>query len=461
MADQPILSLGPDILRPVEPANFPKAILRYRSDRAAGEVGLAQLSNEDWARHFARFDPLPDSLTEPLALAYHGHQFRVYNPDIGDGRGFLFAQLRDGAGRLMDLGTKGSGRTPFSRDGDGRLTLKGAVREVLATEMLEALGVPTSRTLSVIETGEDLHRYDEPSPTRSAVMVRLSHSHIRFGTFQRLAALKDEEGMARLLAYVRDEFYPALAEGDAAGLLRAVSERMAVHAARLMAAGFTHGVLNTDNMNITGECFDYGPWKFTPTVDPGWTAASFDRTGLYAFGRQPEAIYWNLAALADALRPIGDPEELKDVLEVYPDAYAKAFPDAILRRLGVRPSDPQADQSFASDLFVFLNKTRLPLERAFFDLFAGSAGRGKRLRSPHSDTYAGEEIIRRLDAYEPLQPERAEHPIFRREPPTLLPDDVEALWDPITEADDWSAFEAKVAAIREYGEALAIADRFS
>jgi uncharacterized protein YdiU (UPF0061 family) len=163
------------------PPNFPKAILRYRNDRWAATVGLDGLSDAAWIAHFARFKPLPDNLPQPLALRYHGHQFRVYNPDIGDGRGFLFAQLRDHLGRLLDLGTKGSGTTPYSRDGDGRLTLKGAVREILATEMLEALGVDTSKTFSVIETGEELWRNDEPSPTRSAVLVRLNHSHIRIG----------------------------------------------------------------------------------------------------------------------------------------------------------------------------------------------------------------------------------------------------------------------------------------
>src|SRR5690606_39430910 len=130
--------------------------------------------------------PLPCQ-PDPVAMRYHGHQFRTYNPDLGDGRGFLAAQLRDHQGRLMDLGTKGSGRTPWSRDGDGRLTLKGGVREVLAAETLAAQGVPTCRILSLIETGEKLARGDEPSPTRSSVMVRLSHSHVRLGTFQRHA----------------------------------------------------------------------------------------------------------------------------------------------------------------------------------------------------------------------------------------------------------------------------------
>ncbi|GGY37503.1 protein adenylyltransferase SelO family protein [Parvularcula lutaonensis] len=452
--DLPILGLVPRVATPVEPADFPKTILRYRNDRAAEEVGLCGLSDDEWIRHFARFDPLPDNLQQPLALGYHGYQFRAYNPDIGDGRGFLFAQLRDGRGRLMDLGTKGSGRTPYSRDGDGRLTLKGAVREALATEMLEALGVPTSRTLSFVETGEQLARHDEPSPTRSAVLVRLNHGHIRFGSFERLRYLGDDEGLRLLLAYAVREFYPDLAGDDAAGFLVAVSKRMAVMAARIMAAGFIHGVLNTDNMNVTGESFDYGPWKFAPTVEAGYTAAYFDEAGLYAFGRQPEAIYWNLAALADALRPIADGEQLRAALGVYPDAYGNAFGEAILRRLGVKATEPEADQKFASDLFVWMNKEKLPFEQVFFDLFGGSAGQGKRLRSPLSARYGDQEIIRRLDAYEPDRPGRVQHPAFRTDPPTLLVDDVEAVWEPIDRCDDWSAFEEKIAAIRRYGEAL-------
>ena len=169
--DPAILTLADWLGDPVRAADFPQTTLRFRNDRAAAEVGLDHLDDAQWIAHFGQFRPLPDNLPDALALRYHGHQFQVYNPDLGDGRGFLFAQVRDAAGRLMDLGTKGSGQTPWSRQGDGRLTLKGAVREVLATEMLEALGVATSRSLSVIETGEALWRGDEPSPTRSAGRV--------------------------------------------------------------------------------------------------------------------------------------------------------------------------------------------------------------------------------------------------------------------------------------------------
>lgn len=158
-------ALGPAFADPVRPADFPQAILRFRNDRWAARVGLDDPGDAPWVARFGRFEPLPGSLPEPLALRYHGHQFRVYNPDLGDGRGFLYAQLRDLAdGRLLDLGTKGSGRTPWSRTADGRLTLKGGVREILATEMLEALGVYTSKTFALVETGEALTRETSPRP---------------------------------------------------------------------------------------------------------------------------------------------------------------------------------------------------------------------------------------------------------------------------------------------------------
>ena len=248
-------ALGPSFFDPVDAADFPMTQLRFRNDRAAGEIGLDGLADDEWVTHFGRFDPLPGALPRPLALRYHGHQFRAYNPEIGDGRGFTFAQLRDRAGRLMDLGTKGSGRTPWSRFGDGRLTLKGGVREILATEMLEALNVPTSRTLSLIETGEALERGDEPSPTRSAVLVRLSHGHIRIGTFQRVAYERDEEAMRRLVGYTLRTLYGEHSD-DPLRLLDLVVDRAAILAARYMAAGFVHGVLNSDNINVTGESFD-------------------------------------------------------------------------------------------------------------------------------------------------------------------------------------------------------------
>ena len=222
------------------------------------------------------FRPLRAAARQPSATAracaITGTNSAVYNPQLGDGRGFLFAQLHDGVdGRLLDLATKGSGQTPWSRGADGRLTLKGGVREVLATEMLEALGVNTSKTFSLIETGEQLARGDEPSPTRASVLVRLSHSHIRIGSFQRFLYLREPDNLLRLLDYA----VQALHAGDLARRRRRrgpspssseVCRRVAGMGADWMAAGFVHGVLNTDNINVTGESFDYGPWRFLPVL---------------------------------------------------------------------------------------------------------------------------------------------------------------------------------------------------
>ena len=290
--------LGDDFFVPVRPAPVPKMVIRYRNQGAAQALGLDSLSDEAWCQHFGMFKPFDGSFDTPLALAYHGHQFGHYNPDIGDGRGFLYAQLIEpDTGRLLDFGTKGTGQTPFSRNGDGCLTLKGAVREVLATEFLSALGVPTSQSFSVIETGRALERHDEPSPTRSAVLVRLSHSHIRIGSFQRHLYLKNPEANERLARYVVEHYYPtrdhrAPFETLIVTLLCDLTQKVATMTGGWMAAGFVHGVLNTDNFNLTGESFDYGPWRFLPHLDPQFTAAYFDHQGRYAYGRQPDAALW-------------------------------------------------------------------------------------------------------------------------------------------------------------------------
>lgn len=449
----PILALGDGFYDAVEPAEFPKHILRYRNERAAAAVGLGGLSEEGWIRHFGKFDPLPDNLAEPVALRYHGHQFRSYNPQIGDGRGFLFAQLRDGDGRLLDLGTKGSGTTPYSRQGDGRLTLKGGLREVLATEMLEALGVGTSKSFSLIETGEALFRSDEPSPTRSSVLVRLSHSHIRFGTFQRQAYEGSEEGLRRLVDYCGEHFYPEILELAAArrpaALLRAATAASAGLCASWMAAGFVHGVLNTDNMNITGESFDYGPYRFLPHLDPAFTAAYFDETGLYAYGRQAEAVAWNCAQLGGALSLIAPRAELEAALGVYPDAYQAGLRAHVFRRLGVAPSDDRdADLAFISDLMRWMARSKAAFEQVFFDWFGGAESETRADGSPQSDLYAAEDFAplrRRLCARRAVAPERLDHEYFRRaRPATLLIDEIESIWSQIDQGDDWSAFAAKL-----------------
>ena len=459
--DPRFAALGPEFADEVAPARFPQEILRFRNQRAAASVGLDTLTDVEWLAHFARFEPLPGDQPTPLAMRYHGHQFRVYNPDLGDGRGFLFAQLREvnPPGRLLDLGTKGSGRTPWSRDGDGRLTLKGGVREVLATAMLEALGVPTSRSFSLVETGEGLQRGDEPSPTRSAVLTRLSWSHIRFGTFQRHAALERSDLVGQLVGHVIETYYPDLTAGDnpAAALLGAVVPRAARLAAAWMAAGFVHGVLNTDNMNITGESFDYGPYRFLPRNDPNFVAAYFDHSGLYSFGRQPEAVFWNLRQLAGALTAASEPEPLVEALNGFSAAYRGALAQAMARRLGVKPAAPEADVALANGAFLALAEGGEPLrwEPFFFDWFCGLEVRA--LAGPRAALYGGEAFtaFRALLARrEPDRPERLAHPWFAGgEPEELLYDEIEAIWGAIAERDDWTAFDAKLASIETAGAA--------
>ena len=444
-----VLDLGPTFYDPVAPADFPATVVRFRNDRAAAEVGLDGLSDVDWVRHFGRFAPLPDSLATPLALRYHGHQFRVYNPDLGDGRGFLFAQCRDSRDRLMDLGTKGSGTTPWSRAGNGRLTLKGAVREVLATEMLQALGVDTSRTLSVVETGENLHRGDEPSPTRSAVLVRLNHSHIRFGTFQRLAALGLADDMARLTTYVLTHYFGGTGDDPYAALIDHAVTNAATQAASMMAAGFVHGVLNTDNINITGECFDYGPYRFAQSWDPDFTAAYFDHHGLYSFGRQPEALQWNVFQLAGALRLVAPVEVLRPALEDFGSRYTTALTAALLRRLGVVPFGDARDRSLAEALVTAVEASRADLDRFWFDW------RGGKLRPGAADYNAGfEAFAMAVSAFTPAM--ATTHDYWSDPAPCGLPiTEIEAVWAAIAERDDWGPFTTKVAAIRRMGAAMA------
>jgi uncharacterized protein YdiU (UPF0061 family) len=438
----PILSLGPEFYDPVEPARFPKCIPRFLNTRCAERIGL-HFGPDDWARHLCRFEPLPDNLNQPLALRYHGHQFRVYNPEIGDGRGFTVAQLRDERGRLLDLGTKGSGQTPYSRHADGRLTLKGGVREVLATEMLEALGVNTSKSFALFETGEPLERGDEPSPTRSAVLTRLSHGHIRIGTFQRLAFFGQVDNLKKLTAYCLTNLYGEPGD-DPHWLFDLVSQATANLAASYLAAGFVHGVLNSDNINVTGESFDYGPWRFTPEWDPDFTAAYFDHYGLYAFGRQPEAIHWNLAQLAGCLSLIAEGTKLSEMLAAWSDRFELAMVAAMLGRLGIDRAD--GDRELTGALIRALATKAKPIDRVFFDWRGGS--------DPGEEFYPSDEfraLAKLLEGREvpPTHEYWSDHA-----PCSMHIDEVETIWSAIAERDDWQPFNDKVTAVRRMGEAM-------
>ena len=446
--DPQLPTLGTDFYDTVEPAKFPRCTPRFLNTRWAERVAL-ELTIDEWAAHFCRFEPLPDNLAAPLALRYHGHQFRVYNPEIGDGRGFLFAQLRDDRDRLLDFGTKGSGQTPYSRHADGRLTLKGGIREVLATEMLEALGVNTAKSFALFETGEALERGDEPSPTRSSALTRLSHGHIRIGTFQRLAFFGEVDNINSLVRYcLKNLFGETIVAQDgenALSLFTLVSAATATLAASYMAAGFVHGVLNSDNINITGESFDYGPWRFTPHWGPEFTAAYFDHYGLYSFGRQPEAIHWDLAQLAGSLSLVAEGGPLSDLLAGWSKRFETALVDAMIGRLGIAPV--KNDREIAAALISALATQAQPIDRIFFDWRGG--------RDPGAETYPQKEF-RELARLLPGQTRPVLHPYWSDfQPCSMLIDEVETIWSAIANHDDWRPFDEKLAAVRRMGEAMA------
>ncbi len=449
--------------RPVEAAQFPKHQLRYRNHAAAKSVGLADLDDASWIRHFGHFEALNSSFPAPLALCYHGHQFGHYNSNLGDGRGFLFAQMRDQQNRLMDLGTKGSGTTPFSRSADGRLTLKGAVREILATEMLTALDVTTSQSFSVIETGEQLERNDEPSPTRSAVLVRLSHSHIRIGSFQRLAYMNDMDGIEMLARHVARHYFGGAPKTNLAkdndgldadapladllpALLSHVAAAIADTAGRWLAAGFVHGVLNTDNFNITGESFDYGPWRFLPSFEPGLTAAYFDQTGRYAYGRQSDAALWALCRLADCFVKLVPQKDLEERLATFYPLLEARLAKQIQWRLGIvfDEEDPARDAALARDIFGAAKQSQCGFDQMFHDLYGG------KVRVDGYDDDCWRPVLEALQAAKPRNSAALDHPHFHlAKALSMTIDEVEAIWAPIAASDDWSLLSDKIVAIHQ------------
>jgi uncharacterized protein YdiU (UPF0061 family) len=448
----------------VRPARFPQSHLRFRNQDWAERVGLGELDSAEWEAHFARFEPLPNNIEKPLAVRYHGHQFDTYNPHLGDGRGFLFAQLRDASGRLLDLGTKGSGNTPYSRGGDGRLTLKGGVREVLATEMLEALGVYTSKSFSLFETGESLTRGDEPSPTRSSVLVRLGHSHVRIGSFQRQWYEDSRAGVAALLDYSVEQLLPELASHQVRPIafLREVCARSARLCASWLVAGFVHGVLNSDNMVVTGESFDYGPYRFLPHYDPDFVAAYFDRTGLYAFGRQPRAVFRNVMRLAQSLSILDPAQPWDRALDGFVEELRRERALALIRRLGLVPDEPDADHVLAEAVWDFLGATRLGYDDFFFDWWGGPASTQRAFEGPRGAAYVTStfaSLRKLLEDRRPANPGALEHEYFGRAAPcSLLIDEIEAIWASIAQANDFGPFERKVEDIRLARRVLGLAE---
>jgi uncharacterized protein YdiU (UPF0061 family) len=269
-------------------------------------LGIELLSEAEQLALFAG-NAIPEGV-RPLAMAYAGHQFGNWVPQLGDGRAILLGEVRDVSGVCHDIQWKGGGRTPYSRGGDGRAALGPVMREYLVSEAMHALGVPTTRALAAVLTGERVLR-DKMLP--GAVLVRVAASHVRVGTFQYFAAKQDIEGLKTLADYVIERHYPFAAQttNPYLTLLSQIVERQAALIARWMSLGFIHGVMNTDNMTISGETIDYGPCAFMDHYDPDKVFSSIDSMGRYAFSHQPKAAQWNLARLAEALLPLIHPSE--------------------------------------------------------------------------------------------------------------------------------------------------------
>lgn len=449
-----IEALGDAYYAPVPAAEFPEHHLRFRNDVLLQETfGLNPdaISDRQFIDAFGRFQG-----QEPfLALAYHGYQFGTYNPQIGDGRGFLMAQVRGLDHCLYDFGTKGSGRTPFSRTADGCLTLKGGVRELIASEALHYGGVHTSRTVSLIETGEDLWRGDEPSPTRSSVMVRQSRSHIRFGTFERLQRMERPDLMAKLLNHIIAEYYPELAgvkaqEDRFVQFYGALVKRTAQLVAQWMSVGFCHAVLNTDNMSMTGESFDYGPFAYIPSFDPDFTAAYFDYYKRYRYGNQPGMCYWNLEMLQRPLSGIMSLEAMQSALEEYPESYYEAYRCRMRLKLGL-PEDAAGEaENLLGETLTLLEKSQVGYSE-FFAEIRQSFSPLWQIDSGHilseSQLLEGAETNHLLESWRALY-HRVLHQyddsdaiaqrLATHNPITVpLRPVIESVWEPIAQQDNW------------------------
>jgi len=294
----------------------------------------------------------PDA--EPIAMAYAGHQFGNFVPSLGDGRAVLLGEIVDRSGKRRDIQLKGAGRTPFSRMGDGRAALGPVMREYIVSEAMAALGVATTRALAMVATGEPVYR---ETALPGAVLARVARGHVRVGTFEYFYRRGDHEAVRRLADYVIQRHYPHV--GGAANPYRALLDEVVAGQAELIAqwllVGFIHGVMNTDNMAITGETIDYGPCAFMDAYDPNTVYSSIDRSGRYAYGQQPRVGHWNLAQLAQCLLPLlGDDEKAamqsaREALDTYPVRFETRYRDGLRAKLGLE-QDCNEDMDLARSL---------------------------------------------------------------------------------------------------------------
>ena len=358
---------------PVRPLQSPSPSLIQLNGQLASELGI----NADWLKSPTGLDVLSGRAiaegSEPIAQAYAGHQFGNFVPQLGDGRAVLLGEVVDRHARRRDIQLKGAGRTAFSRGGDGRAALGPVLREYLVSETMAALGVPTTRALAAITTGEPVIR---ETALPGAMLTRVASSHIRVGTFQYFAARGDVEAIRLLADHVMARHYPAAGEASHPyrALLDAVIAAQANLVSRWLLIGFIHGVMNTDNMSIAGETIDYGPCAFMDAYDPSTVFSSIDRAGRYAYGNQPRIAQWNLTRFAETLLPLLDEdpnaavEQAQDALADFGLIFEEAYFEGLRRKVGLASRD-EGDVELINTLL-----TRMTGNQVDFTLFFRALG---------------------------------------------------------------------------------------
>lgn len=394
---------------PWQAEDAPNPELLVLNTRLAQDLGLdpAYLRSPEGIRMLAG-NHVPAGAT-PVAQAYAGHQFGSYSPLLGDGRALLVGELTDTNGRLVDLHLKGSGRTPFARAGDGRAVVGPMLREYVVSEAMHALGIPTTRSLAVVATGRQVRR-DGMLP--GAVLARVASSHLRVGSFQYARATENPGLLKRLADHAISRHYPHAADADNPylALYASVVSAQAELVARWMLVGFVHGVMNTDNMTISGETIDYGPCAFLDAFNPAAVYSSIDVSGRYAYANQPVLAEWNLARLAEAMLPLIDADQEKavasavDVLGGFRRQYSAAWSSGMKAKLGLAAAggEEAADASALVDDVIALVKDG-PVDYTQFFRNLGKAARGnlRPVRGMVLDLAAFDSWIRRWQALDP------------------------------------------------------------
>ena len=345
------------------------------NERLADELGLNDLgTNDEQLAQFFSGNLIPEG-AEPIALVYAGHQFGHFVPRLGDGRAVLLGEVVDKCGHRRDVQLKGSGRTPFSRGGDGKSSLGPVIREYILSEAMHALGVPTTRALAAVLTGEQVYR---ESPLPGGVLTRVASSHIRIGSFEYFAALGDVEALKTLADFAIERHAPEVAEGDRPYLVffARVVEAQAALVAHWMDIGFIHGVMNTDNTTVSGETLDYGPCAFMDEFNSAKVFSSIDHGGRYAFDHQPEIAHWNLARLAECLLMIDDGQpELEQQLARVKPLFEQHYHARMCRKLGLLGEDA-GDKELIREWLVYLQSKELDYTMSFRELAERTSGEG-------------------------------------------------------------------------------------